>query len=139
MPAPSRPKTGDKDVGDRIRMARKRMKLSQEQLALALEVTQGAVSAWENGANAVAPQLLSKLAAELGILPADLVQEESDLSQVRIDQDRLVLVLRRIEDAARTRFLTLAPEKKAKLIAHVYASGRDLTAQDISSLLPLLE
>ncbi len=139
MPATNRPKTGDKLVGSRIRAARKRMKLSQEELAISLDVTQGAVSAWENGANAVAPQIVARLASEVGLTPADLVQESSELAAPRIDSKSLTLVLKRIEGAGRSRFQALAPEKKAKLIAHVYGCARQLTVQEIGSLMALLE
>jgi transcriptional regulator with XRE-family HTH domain len=115
------------------------MKLPQDDLSFKLEVTQGAISAWENGANAVAPQILAKLASELGLAPGDLVQESESVAAPKIEAERLASVLMRIDAAGRSRFQSLPADKKARLIAHVYGSDRGLIPQEISAVLALVE
>lgn len=54
-------------MGEIIRNRRKAIKMSQEELAKALGVTQGNVSQWENGDSMPRINKLEKLAEVLGI------------------------------------------------------------------------
>jgi hypothetical protein len=54
-------------IGERIREARQARKLSQEALALEIDVTQGAVGMYERGANLPSVETLPRLAAALGV------------------------------------------------------------------------
>ncbi len=80
-------------IGERIREARQARKLSQEALALEVDVTQGAIGMYERGANLPSVETLPRLAAALGV-SADWL--------LGIDQKRLVEVQqdqRQIRDA----------------------------------------
>lgn len=61
-------------MGEIIRSRRKEIKMSQEELAKALGVTQGNVSQWENGETTPRVEKLGKLAEVLGIDVKELLQ-----------------------------------------------------------------
>nr|WP_287602794.1 helix-turn-helix domain-containing protein [Thiothrix sp.] len=55
------------DIGSRIKLRRKEMKLTQEALARRVRVTAAAVSNWEAGKNELSGDSLVAVAAELGV------------------------------------------------------------------------
>jgi transcriptional regulator with XRE-family HTH domain len=63
-------------IGKKILRLRKKAKLTQEQLAKLLGVTQGAVAQWENGLTHPAFNMLPRLAAALGVTVYELMGRE---------------------------------------------------------------
>ena len=74
-----------KEVGTRIRDRRKKLGLSQEELSMASEVTVQAISYFENGARAMRPENLMRVAAALGVSTDYLLTGDV------IDKDKLIL------------------------------------------------
>jgi len=64
---------GMTERGDRIRQARRAMRLSQEELAGRMDVTQPLVSQWEHGRKALSADQLKTLAEILGVTPGWLL------------------------------------------------------------------
>ena len=61
-----------------IKQARERLGMTQEQLAKALGVTQGAVSQWEMGITHPGFESLRKLAAALGVTVDELINGKKE-------------------------------------------------------------
>ncbi len=59
-------------VGERIQAARKKLGLSQVELAKKVGVSRGAIYQWENDLNHIRPQKIPRLAAVLGLSPSAL-------------------------------------------------------------------
>jgi transcriptional regulator with XRE-family HTH domain len=70
------PEPADVEVGARIRLRRRTLKLSQTQLATALGVTFQQVQKYERGANRVSASMLVRSAAALDTTVAALVGED---------------------------------------------------------------
>ncbi|MFD0309120.1 helix-turn-helix domain-containing protein [Streptomyces sp. NPDC127119] len=60
-------------IGQRVRAARARADLTQELLARKAGLTRGSITNIESGAQAPPPYRLARLAAALGVEPADLL------------------------------------------------------------------
>ena len=80
-----------KEVGKRIRDRRKKLGLSQEELSAASEVTVQAISYFENGARAMRPENLMRVAAALGVstdylLTGDIIDKDKILLSEKLDK-----------------------------------------------------
>ena len=62
-------------IGERIKRIRKARGMSQERVAKALSVTQGAVSQWENGITEPSSTLIYPLAQLFGVTAEELLEE----------------------------------------------------------------
>ena len=77
----------DVEVGSRIRIRRKCLRISQSNLAAAVELTFQQVQKYERGANRVSASMLVKIAAKLETTVAALVGEaESDAQDTAVYQ-----------------------------------------------------
>lgn len=65
--------TGDPVIGRRIRLARKNLKLTGEELANLVGASKAAVSQWESGATAIDKERIAKLSIALNIPLEQLV------------------------------------------------------------------
>lgn len=134
-----RPFTGAPEVGELIRLHRKKAGMSQTQLATNLGVSKAAVSSWEAGRFGVRRQLIQKLAGLLHLQPNQLLYSGPDAATTTLDVDRLALILTLVESAASKRFASLRPNQRAKLISHLYASERHHSADELMALIALIE
>jgi len=80
-----------KEVGIRIRDRRKKLGLSQEELSVESEVTVQAISYFENGARAMRPENLMRVAAALGVstdylLTGDVIDKDKLLLSDKLDK-----------------------------------------------------
>lgn len=80
-----------KEVGKRIRDRRKKLGLSQEELSAMSEVTVQAISYFENGARAMRPENLMRVAAALGVstdylLTGDVIDKDKILLSEKLDK-----------------------------------------------------
>lgn len=80
-----------KEVGKRIRDRRKKLGLSQEELSVESEVTVQAISNFENGARAMRPENLMRVAAALGVstdylLTGDVIDKDKLLLSEKLDK-----------------------------------------------------
>lgn len=66
-------------VGKRIKLIRTTRGMSQEELADKLEVTKGYISKLENGKKPISLKTTERIAGILGVLPEDLLVEETKL------------------------------------------------------------
>lgn len=66
---------------NQLRALRKRLKLSQEQFAARIGLTQGMISHLENGATDYTRTHLETIAREFNVDPADLVARDADSPQ----------------------------------------------------------
>ena len=78
----------DKDIGGRVRLARKSRGLSQTELGKALGVTFQQVQKYERGSNRISSSALVLLARELEVSPMELLGGEKDQSS-ELDWDML--------------------------------------------------
>ncbi len=80
-----------KEVGKRIRDRRKKLGLSQEELSVESEVTVQAISYFENGARAMRPENLMRVATALGVstdylLTGDVIDKDKLLLSEKLDK-----------------------------------------------------
>ena len=61
------------DFGQRVFEARKRLGISQAEVAVQLDITQSAYAAWERDAVALRPEQLAKLSGILGVSADELI------------------------------------------------------------------
>jgi transcriptional regulator with XRE-family HTH domain len=95
-------------LGQRIRAARKRRRLTQEQLATAAGITRTTVQNIENGRTSE-PYKVDEIAAALGIPVEELLTPAQDSMDLSTDKDRLIVMgdrdaldkLRRLDDRGR--------------------------------------
>lgn len=71
-------------LGENIRAARKRLKVSQQELAQKVEVTSGFLSQIENGKNMPSLITLKKLAGNLGVSVGYLLGEEEEKTRLLV-------------------------------------------------------
>jgi len=71
-----------KEIGQRIKIARKKADLSQAQVAEQLGVSQGAVAHWEGGRKAIPLDKFIALASTLNISPAQFIDPEACSSDI---------------------------------------------------------
>ena len=71
-------------LGENIRLARKRRKISQQELAQKVEVTSGFLSQIENGKNMPSLITLKKLAGQLGVSVGYLLGEEEEKARLLV-------------------------------------------------------
>ena len=95
-------------IASRLKTARKAAGLTQEQLAQATAVTQGAIQKVENGKSR-RPRKLKKIADVLGVSPSWLLLGEEEGSFPLSDEEKALLM----------RFRQLDPEDKMILISLV--------------------
>jgi transcriptional regulator with XRE-family HTH domain len=72
-------------VGQRIKVIRTKRGMSQEELAEKLEVTKGYISKLENGKKPISLKTTEKIAHILGVLPEDLLVDETKLIKYHDD------------------------------------------------------
>lgn len=68
----------DVELGSRIRLARKRLNMSQTEIAKALDVTYQQVQKYENGTDRIAVSRLMTIARTLGVPAAALIPQAED-------------------------------------------------------------
>src|SRR5688572_10430073 len=110
-------------TGQRIRKFRKKVGLSQSQLASRMGVTPGAVSQWELDQVEVLGKNLVKAAAILEVSPGDLLSGDGSLPVYKLDLARLEAALAVLESLPKSRAQSLTAASKAKLLAHLYLVG----------------
>lgn len=94
------------NIGERIKEARKNMKMTQEQLAEKVGVSFQTVSSWEKGDYLPAMDKLEILAASLAVTPTDLVSEkpisgpEWQLKDRMFSEDNMYRFIRTFASAA---------------------------------------
>ena len=66
------------DIGKRIRILRKRMRLTQSQVAELVDLSEDSIGKIERGVNAPTTDTLLKIAAGLKITPAELLDETQE-------------------------------------------------------------
>lgn len=82
----------DREIGQRIRLARKQAKLSQSELGQSIGVTYQQVQKYENGTDRVAASRLVHIAAVLQVPPAALLSGQGDMEARLMDEDAIALV-----------------------------------------------
>jgi transcriptional regulator with XRE-family HTH domain len=92
----------DKNVGERIRMAREKADLSQVELAKRVKVTRTAIYHWEEGVTEIRNGTVPALAAALGVHPSTFTPFGSDpdrqaLARIEEKIARLLGGIERIE------------------------------------------
>lgn len=100
---------------ERLRAERKRLELTQEQLADYMEVTKSAVSAWERGAEKPGFRLLPKLSKVLGVsldalicgTEEEMPVEEHVIQTPNEDEERLLKAYRKLSVRRRKGLLEL--------------------------------
>ena len=71
------------DIGKRIRILRKRMRLTQSQVAELVDLSEDSIGKIERGVNAPTTDTLLKIAAGLKITPAELLTETQEKEKDR--------------------------------------------------------
>jgi len=74
-------------VRNNIKIYRKHKKMTQKDLAEALEVTHSSVSSWELGKNAIDMDMLNKICKVLGITTAEVYAENNSYENVELDEE----------------------------------------------------
>ena len=74
-------------VRNNIKIYRKLKKITQKDLAAALEVTHSSVSSWELGKNAIDMDMLNKICKVLGITVAEVYAEDNSVENVKMDEE----------------------------------------------------
>lgn len=67
-----------KSTGELIREARKKIGISQSELALTVGVKKSAVCRWERGHRSPSPEKLIRIAIAIGVCPAELLPINAD-------------------------------------------------------------
>ena len=95
---------------ERLKSARLRLGMTQEQLGYELNVTKASVSAWENGREAPGFRLLPRLREVLGVPLDELLCGIGDLAASPID----VIAIRGEEEAALLKAYRRLPPKRRR-------------------------
>lgn len=74
-------------VRNNIKIYRKLKKMTQKDLAEALEVTHSSVSSWELGKNAIDMDMLNRICRVLGITTAEVYAENNSYENVELDEE----------------------------------------------------
>ena len=103
----------DNIVGDNIRLIREKMGLTQEELALRCDLTQGYINFLENGRREYSRESLMKIANALGISISQLFEEGKEKGEIKMaaesspvygkrrsTYDEIVSLLNKLPDAA---------------------------------------
>ena len=81
-------------TGERIRKARLRADMTQEQLANKLGICHNSISSWENGVNSISIETLKKIADALGVPVAEFLGMDSAAAGCEVsDRERLIGLL----------------------------------------------
>ncbi len=109
-------------IGDRIRELRKQRRYSQAQLAKKLNVTQGAVSQWENEQTVPAADQLVSIASLFGVTVDQLLGRENEPAPATPDEERDAYA----DIGRRVVALTAAQREKAQTVeAKIISAGVD--------------
>lgn len=109
-------------IGDRIRELRKQRRYSQAQLAKKLNVTQGAVSQWENGQTVPAADQLISIASLFGVTVDQLLGRADEQAPATPDEERDAYA----DIGRRVVALTAAQREKAQTVeAKIISAGVD--------------
>ena len=128
------------ETGDRIRVRRSELRLSQAFVAKSVGVSRAAVSQWELGAVQVLGKNLVKLAAVLKTTPQWLMGQRENEGQLEINPARLARALELLDQLPGKQLSNLSCQKRAKILAYLYASDIErFTSTDITNLLVLLD
>lgn len=73
-------------VGDNIRRLRENLNLTQEELALRCDLTQGYINFLENGKRGYTKKSLARISDALGVSIAQLFEEEKDKIETRVSE-----------------------------------------------------
>lgn len=84
------------EIGNRIRKYRKERNMTQEQLAMLINVSKGRISNWEQGLNRPDADILSDICRALNVSPSELLD-------VRLTCDDISEHERKVIEAYRTR------------------------------------
>lgn len=84
---------------NRLRQLRRRRKISQRELAKALDVSQNSISSWENGCRLPKKAMLEKVAAYFEITPAYLLSD--DVVDLSDEERELINAYRQLDDRGR--------------------------------------
>lgn len=91
---PRSPNQIDRLLGQRLKVARKRRKLSQSELGRAIGVTYQQVQKYENGMDRIAVSRLVRVAEALEVSLAELLDEPAEGCAPLLSEDALDLVAR---------------------------------------------
>ena len=101
-------------IGDRIRMFRKQKGLSQAQVALRLNVTQGAISQWESGLTKPTAEQIPPLARILDVTYEELLDDEhAENEQIKTpnnDKKQNITKLSQLDTELAEMLVNLRPE-----------------------------
>jgi transcriptional regulator with XRE-family HTH domain len=125
-------------IGKKIKARRVQLKLSQEDVATFMGLTQGAVSQWEVGAHGLAVDNLVKLAQILQTTVGDLLSETESQTPVAINEPMLAMAMSCLEKELGAKYEQLAPAQKTKLIVYIYNKGSALTKHELLPLIKLV-
>ena len=87
-------------LGDQIKKYRKEKKMSQEELAIPLNVVRQTVSKWENNLSVPDAELLIRLAEVLGISVAELLGTDEQPHSESLSAETLAIELARLNERA---------------------------------------
>lgn len=74
-------------VRNNIKIYRKLKKMTQKDLAEALEVTHSSVSSWELGKNAIDMDMLNRICKVLGISTTEVYAENNSYENIELDEE----------------------------------------------------
>ena len=107
-------------LGDQIKKYRKEKKMSQEELAIPLNVVRQTVSKWENNLSVPDAELLIRLAEVLGISVAELLGTDEQPHSESLSAETLAIELARLNEElakqVQERSLSSRAEQKRNLI-----------------------
>jgi transcriptional regulator with XRE-family HTH domain len=127
-------------TGQRLRRFRKKVGLSQRELATRMGVTTGAISQWELDLVNVLGKHLVKASAILGVSPGDILSGEGNVPLHKLDLSRVEAALAALDSLPKSRAKNLSTASRAKVLAHLYLVGTTgLTSQELASLVDLVE
>lgn len=89
------------EIGSRIKKYRKERGLTQEQLAVAINVTKGRISNWEQGINRPDADVLADLCRALNISPSVLLGVALNNDEFSEHEKRLIAAYREKKDLQR--------------------------------------
>lgn len=130
--------SADATFGKRLRSIRTRLRLTQTDIATELGLTKASVSGWEVGRSHPSFTQLEQLAAFLRVPPGQFFWNSGKPHSGALDQRRLAEVIANIENCTKREFDLLPPDKKARLIAHLYAQDVQPNQSALRSLLELV-
>lgn len=108
------------------------------ELGASLGISKGAVSAWEVGRSSPDLAQICRLATLLSSTPHELLGWSAADAAPGIDAARLAQALALLEQHAGRRFDALPTEKKARLLAYLYARDTAPTIAELAGLLLLM-